>query len=110
MITGLIAGALIVLGTASYVATQKQSKTALIPAGFGVLILGTEVTAVLVPSLAGVMGVAAMSIAALGSLATLRSIPGALQAVSGVVNNRAAVLSKAAMSVLCAGVVFQKLL
>ena len=93
MIDAIVLGLLlIVLGVASYLATQRKSKTALIPSLFGVLFAGLGLGS----SGTGPLATAVSVLAVVGLLATSRSLVPLLRGPRG-----AAVLSKASMAGLC---------
>lgn len=94
--------ALTTLGVASYFGTGRASKTALIPAAFGVplVVLGALDRGPLRP----VIGRVATTVAALGlagSAPGLRKLPALL--TEGRADRPAAVLSQSAMAILCGG-------
>jgi len=104
-----VGAALITLGVASYVGTGRQSKTALIPAGFGGALLGLGVADQWFPGRAA-LGGASSGVAWLGfagSVRGMKHLPALL--TDGDVERPAAVVAQSAMAVICAGYALSRL-
>lgn len=107
--TTLIFGvALVALGTGSYVMTGRRSKTALIPAFFGVPVLLLGAVSLASPGLAPGLGYAVLGIAMLGFLGTARAVVQWAKSLgttdgAGAGTVSKATVSKGLMALLCAG-------
>jgi hypothetical protein len=102
MITTLVFGAaLIAVGVGGYVATGKASKTALIPAYFGGVVVGLGLVGLMASSLVGVLSTLSLGVAAIGLLGTGRSLIQWARSLTGSEPARPAVRAKATMAVLC---------
>jgi len=97
----LLAGALVALGVVSYFGTGRASVTALIPAGFGLLVALLSLLAWLSPGWSGPLRFATVSIAVLGFLATARSLAVLSRSLRSNLSVTPATLSKGIMSLSC---------
>jgi hypothetical protein len=94
---------LIVLGVGGYFGSKRVSKTALIPAFFGIPILLLGLVAVLKPEWTRGDLWAAAVLAILGFLGSGRGLPGLVRMLRGqTVQRPAAVIAQSIMAALCA--------
>ncbi|MCC6418267.1 MAG: hypothetical protein IT429_08500 [Gemmataceae bacterium] len=96
-------GALLVaLGLGGYFGSKRVSKTALIPAFFGLPILGLGVAAALCESCRSGSLYGATALAILGFLGSARGLPGAWNLMAGrPVPRPAAAIAQSVMAALC---------
>lgn len=91
--------ALTSLGVGGYVASGRSSRTALIPAAFGIPLVGLGFAAG-VPGLRRVALGGAVTLAAVGAAATVRSLGKIPEVIDGRAERPLAVASQSAMAVL----------
>jgi uncharacterized membrane protein len=102
-LTAVIGGILIVLGVVGYVATAAASLTALIPTLVGILLLACAAIAIRRPAAHRHAMHAALAIALIAALGSLRNVVRLPDLLAGTAANPAAVLLTTVMFLLLAG-------
>lgn len=97
----IFAAALILLGVVGYIGTRRVSVTALIPAFVGALVAVFALLAALSPGWASALRTATMVLAALGFVATARSLPAVFRVLGRKGGASPASVSKGMMSLSC---------
>lgn len=103
VISMVFGGLMIALGVGGWVMTGMEQPTALIPAGFGVLLEVAGVVVLVRPGWRKHVMHGAAGVALLGLLGTVRALGKLPAALAGEAERAAAVYSQSIMAVLCFG-------